>query len=74
MYSFLANYEILPFDEKDAVCFGRLRAMLTNKGAPIGAYDVMLAAQCVAKDLTIVTHNTKEFSRIAFLKIEDWAI
>ena len=74
MYSFLANYEILPFDETDAIYFGQLRAMLTDKGTPIGAYDIMIAAQCVAKNLTVVTHNTKEFSRIQFLKLEDWTV
>ena len=72
MYAFLANYEILPFDENDAICFGRFRAMLSRAGTPIGAYDVMIAAQGFAKNLTVITHNLKEFNRIPGLFTEDW--
>ena len=73
MYAFLSNYEILPFTEKDAIIFGQLRALLAFSGTLIGAYDVMIAAQGVARDLTVVTHNTKEFSRVPELLLEDWA-
>ena len=73
MRSFLANYEILPFDENDAIHFGRFRALLAASGTPIGAYDVMIAAQGFARGLTVVTHNIKEFGRIPILKLEDWA-
>ena len=72
--AFLANYEIIPFDEKDAVYFGRLRAELTAGGTPIGAYDAMIGAQGVARNLTVVTHNTKEFCRISGLRVEDWTV
>ena len=72
MRSFLANYEILPFDENDAIHFGRFRAALTISGTPIGAYDVMIAAQGVARGLTVVTHNIGEFSRVPGLQWEDW--
>ncbi|MBQ8698934.1 MAG: type II toxin-antitoxin system VapC family toxin [Schwartzia sp.] len=74
MRSFLANYEILPFDAKDAVHFGRFRAALAASGTPIGAYDVMIAAQGFARSLTVVTHNIGEFSRIPGLKLEDWTM
>ena len=59
MCSFLANYEILPFGENDAIHFGRFRAVLAISGTPIGAYDVMIAAQGVARNLTVVTHNVR---------------
>ncbi len=72
LYAFLANYQIIPFDENDAIYFGKLRAELTTKGIPIGAYDIMISAQGVARNLIVVTHNTKEFSRIHGLKLEDW--
>ena len=74
LYAFLSNYTILPFDHDDAICFGNLRAALAHVGTPIGAYDVMIAAQGLVKNLTVVTHNTGEFSRIPGLKLEDWAI
>ena len=72
MYAFLSNFSILPFDNDDAVCFGNLRASLALAGTPIGAYDVMIAAQGLTKGLTVVTHNTGEFSRVPGLKLEDW--
>lgn len=72
MCSFLANYEILPFGENDTIHFGRFRAALAISGTPIGAYDVMIAAQVVARNLTVVTHNVREFSRVPGLQWEDW--
>ena len=74
LYAFLSNYSILPFDNTDAICFGNLRAALVLAGTPIGAYDVMIAAQGLTKGLIVVTHNTGEFSRVPKLNIEDWVI
>ncbi len=71
--AFLANYEIIPFDEMDAIYFGKLRAELASCGTPIGLYDAMIGAQGVARNLVVVTHNTKEFCRIPGLRVEDWA-
>ena len=72
MHAFLSNYKILPFTEKDAILFGQLRARLAFSGTPIGAYDVMIAAQGVSRNLTVVTHNNKEFSRVPGIILEDW--
>lgn len=74
LYAFLSNYTILPFDHGDAICFGNLRAALAHQGTPIGAYDVMIAAQGLVKNLTVVTQNTGELSRVPGLKLEDWVI
>ncbi|MFZ4558089.1 MAG: type II toxin-antitoxin system VapC family toxin, partial [Pseudanabaena sp.] len=41
---------------------------------PIGAYDLQIAAIALANNLILVTHNTKEFSRIPQLQLEDWEI
>ena len=71
--AFLANYEIIPFDEMDAIYFGKLRAELASRSTPIGVYDAMIGAQGVARNLVVVTHNTKEFCRIPGLRVEDWA-
>ncbi len=72
LQTFLANYEIIPFDEMDAIYFGKFRAELAFSGTPIGAYDVMIGAQGVARNLIVVTHNTREFCRIPGLILEDW--
>ena len=74
LYAFLSNFTILPFDSADAICFGNLRATLALAGTPIGAYDVMIAAQGLTKGLTVITHNTGEFSRVPGLKLADWTV
>lgn len=69
---FLAPFEILDFDDQDAEMFGIIRSQLRKEGKLIGPYDMLIAAQALAKDLTLVTNNTDEFSRIRSLKLEDW--
>ena len=71
---FLDQFQSLPFDDEAALIFGELRADLAKKGTPIGAYDLQIAAIALANNLTLITHNTREFSRIGNLKIEDWEI
>ena len=65
-------FEVLEFDREDARAAGELRASLAHAGTPIGPYDVLIAGQAVARDLTLVTHNRSEFQRVAGLRIEDW--
>ncbi len=65
---------VLAFDAHDARCAGEVRAVLSRAGRPIGAYDGLIAGQALARDLTLVTHNTREFSRVPGLRIEDWEL
>lgn len=65
-------FEIIPFTKHDAVIAGKIRANLEKLGKPIGNYDVQIAAQALRTQLTLITHNTREFQRVEFLKIEDW--
>jgi tRNA(fMet)-specific endonuclease VapC len=69
---FLAQFISLPFDDTAAVVYGRIRAELAKAGTPIGPNDLQIAAIAIANDLTLVTHNTREFSRVNGLKLEDW--
>jgi len=69
---FFAPLVSLPFDDACAEEYGALRATLAAAGQPIGPNDLLIAATALAHDLTLVTHNLREFSRIAGLKIEDW--
>lgn len=66
------QFEIIEFDREDARCAGEARAFLANAGTPIGPYDVLIAGQAVARDLALVTRNTREFSRVPGLALEDW--
>ncbi len=68
------RFEILDFDREDARCSGELRAILAAAGAPIGPYDVLIAGQAIARGMILITHNVREFQRVAALQIEDWEI
>jgi tRNA(fMet)-specific endonuclease VapC len=67
-------FEVLSFDKEDAQQASGVRAALAKIGSPIGPYDVLIAGHALARDLTLVTNNTKEFKRIPHLKCEDWLI
>jgi tRNA(fMet)-specific endonuclease VapC len=64
--------EILPFNEEDADSAARIRALLEKQKQPIGPYDTLIAGVALARDLTVVTANVREFTRIQGLKWEDW--
>jgi tRNA(fMet)-specific endonuclease VapC len=72
LQQFLSPFQILPFTEQDCKVYGRIRANLETSGLPIGAMDLMIAAQAQSHDLILVTNDTREFSRIRNLKCEDW--
>jgi len=69
---FLAQFVSLPFDDRAGLIHGRIRAQLAALGTPIGPYDLQIAAIALDNNLTLVTHNTREFSRVEELRIEDW--
>jgi len=71
---FLAGVRILPFDERDAQEAGALRNELRAIGKPIGPYDLLIAAQARARKLVLVTHNVREFGRVAGLALSDWEV
>jgi tRNA(fMet)-specific endonuclease VapC len=61
------------FEPEDAEEAGDIRAALEHAGTPIGAYDVLIAAQARRRNATLVTANKREFSRVPGLRTEDWA-
>ena len=70
----LANlrFKVLDFDPEDARSAGELRAELAKAGTPIGPLDVLIAGQALARSLTVITHNRREFERVRGLKVENW--
>ena len=70
--TFCAQFSSLPFDDLAAAEYGEIRAHLDARGTPIGPNDLMIASIALVHDLTVVTHNTAEFSRVPALKLEDW--
>lgn len=71
---FFGDFVSLPFDGQAAAVCGRLRSQLKATGTPIGAYDLQIAGIALANNLTLITHNTTEFSRVNDLSSEDWEI
>ena len=69
---FLAPFRILPFTTEDALTAAKIRGYLERRGTMIGPYDTLIAAQGVARGMTVVTHNTEEFRRVPGLQLEDW--
>jgi len=68
----LADFPIIEFDQQDAFIAGEVRAILERKGTPIGPYDILIAGQAKARNLTLVTNNIDEFIRVENLQVEDW--
>lgn len=71
---FFAPLKSLPFDDNAAEHFARIGAELLKRGTPIGPNDLVIAATAQANQVTLVTHNTAEFSRVPGLRLEDWEI
>ena len=69
---FLAPFSSLPFDDACAVKCAEIRRALERKGEMIGPHDLLVAAVALRHDLTVVTHNTREFGRLSTLRLEDW--
>jgi len=70
--AFLAPMSSLPFDDTAADRYAAIRLTLERQGMRIGAYDLQIAAIALSQGLTLVTHNTQEFSRVPDLLFEDW--
>ena len=69
---FIAPYRIIPFTEKEACVYGKIRERLAKDGKLIGPNDMLIAATALANGAVLVTHNTDEFSRVEGLVFEDW--
>jgi tRNA(fMet)-specific endonuclease VapC len=67
------DFPIETFDRQDAKIAGLLRGELADAGTPIGSYDVLIAAQALRRDATLVTANEQEFARVKGLRQKNWA-
>ena len=69
---FLRPLQVLPFDSECAAQAVRIRAALEAVGTPIGPHDTLIAATALRHQATLVTRNTREFSRVPGLQWVDW--
>ena len=70
--NFLRPLSIAELTSEDAIAYAQVRAKLERAGTPIGPLDTLIASQAVARNLTLVSNNEREFRRVAGLRIENW--
>ena len=68
----LARFPVLEIDLEVARAHAALWSDLAQQGEMIGGHDAWIAATCIARDLTLVTANTREFNRAPGLRVENW--
>ena len=66
------NFQVLPIVNDWARDYAEIRHALTSKGIIIGDMDILIAVTARHHGLTLVTHNTKHFSKIPGIKCVDW--
>ena len=70
----LSALEILPLEPPADQRYAEIRHHLARRGTPIGPNDLLIAAQALAADLTLITANTHEFERVPSLRVENWLL
>ncbi|MEB6628990.1 tRNA(fMet)-specific endonuclease VapC [Escherichia coli] len=69
---FVSRLEVLDYDSAAATHTGQIRAELARQGRPVGPFDQMIAGHARSRGLIVVTNNTREFERVAGIRLEDW--
>jgi len=68
----LETLDVLAFEPPADIAYAEIRTRLEQAGRPIGGNNMLIAAHALALDLTLVTANEREFSRVPDLRIENW--
>jgi len=70
--SIIGKCTIIDFDASQSEIYGRIRVELEKSGTPLGDMDLLIASAAMSTGAILVSHNTKHFSKIKGLKVEDW--
>jgi tRNA(fMet)-specific endonuclease VapC len=70
----LSELIVLPFDHGSAEVFGQYRGTLLSQGIEVARLDMLIASIALQHNLTLVTHNTKDYVNIPDLRLEDWIV
>ncbi len=70
---FLTLIEVVPYTEKAASCYGKIRSELEKNGNLLGSLDMLVASHAMALSYTLITNNIKELSTVNDLKLDNWA-
>lgn len=68
----LSEMVLIPVDHAVARKFGEIRAILLDQGRPTPEIDLLIASTALVHQLTLVTHNVRDFDHLPELQIEDW--
>lgn len=68
----LTTLDVVDFGPPADIAYGRIRDLLTREGSPIGPIDFLIAAHALSLNVTLITANVREFSRVPGLVIENW--
>lgn len=63
---------ILPFDETAGRKFGELKAELEARGEPLDHFDLQIASIAIENGCKLLTNNSRHFSRVRGLQLENW--
>ena len=66
----LIPVQTMPIDT--GIHYGEIRTFLEKEGKVIGNNDLWIAAHARAINVTLITNNTNEFSRVVGLSQENW--
>ena len=70
----ISRVQIIGIGQKEALAAGDILAYLRKTGQAIGIEDVLIAASALSNNCKMITANTRHFSRIRGLQIENWLI
>ena len=69
---FVSPLQIAVLDRQAAIVYGKLRAVLEEKGRPVGSMDLLIAAHALSLNVRLATNNVREFKRVPGLRVENW--
>jgi tRNA(fMet)-specific endonuclease VapC len=70
--SIMGKITIVNFDSSQSEIYGKIRVQLEKSGTPLGDMDMLIAAAALSAKAILVSHNTRHFSKIKGLTVEDW--
>jgi tRNA(fMet)-specific endonuclease VapC len=72
--SVVSQIQVIPLGPKEGLIAGDLLARLRKKGQTIGLEDILISATAISHDLVLVSGNTRHFSKIEELVMENWLV
>ncbi len=71
---FIQNLPVVPLNTPTLKKFGELKAELRRLGQPITEFDLLIASVALTGNYILVTNNTRHYSRITGLQLENWTL